>query len=1022
MSSPVSTDGNVETYVEAFLKPVSTGVYDWVAVAAPLRAGDVLVTDGNSDLNETPGVPNRCTFQVHDPNGDLNRKNPMGAYYGSIGLGVQTRAGTWSVDDQCGRTVSNSWGTVGNVAGDSWTNGSSTGGTVSNSDWSVASGTARHSIPAAGAYRWSELSKTTRLYRTVEVRRTVKVPTANVTGTGALASEIWLRTVDVNNNVVVSVAWQIDETVQIALADKIAGVSKYLLNYTAIPGLNLATTGVDYEIRCQVEGSTVRAKIWPVGTVEPVGWHVTGYGASMRDGYVGVADFVFSGNTNSLPLVFETGQVQVRIPVFAGEITDLSTTGDDKRTTKITKVDAAGLMDRLQNGSAPAESVMRRSRSRPRRWLFIGGLTAAATAGDARTFTTPTASLGNVTIGDFFYLLDPTIGRRKEDTAFTIVGASTTGANTNLLFTPDAREPVASGNYADVIRRLTQAQQPIAYWPCEDEDTATQVSSGLVDGVPLSITGSPDFASESGFACSKPILRINDAELRALIPEYTTTANAITINFLLSMPDSDEAATGSDLIQFYTSGTGFSYDLFYTANGNGSFQLLVFNSASTLLFDSGQIDFSLRGDKQMVTLTLEQVGGSVTYRLFTIKTDGTGGVGPATVTGVTTLGRITDMRVNPGGGYKNVGYGHMTVVPGIWGATELATEFAAWSGRSALQTYQRLAFQDNVPITFRDDWDVVTANLGPQKAETVVELLRNPARADGGFLHGTRGAVALEYITRGALTNQTARATFAAQDCADLELLADYTRVANRVSVTRDGGTTVTVEKTSGPLSTQDAPNGVGLRDTSYRLALSGDDQVATHAYWRLGLGTLDQYRVPTVTITSAGTSTVSLETLLSIGIGDRIDITGLSAMDVYDTLSQLVVGVRIRLGERFYPRVELTCVPYESFRTLAITGDQYARPDLADTTTGSTLTTTQIGSLTLVSASGAYLLTVDATDYPLDVMIGGERITLSSCADTATAGVQTAQISVRAVNSVVKSHGTGETVELAEPNYWQFR
>lgn len=1019
----MSTDGNVESYVEMFLKPVSTGVYDWVTIPAPLRAGDILITDGNQDLNDTPGVPNRCAFQLHDPDGDLNRKNPMGAYYGSIGLGVQLRAGAWSVDDQCDRTVADTnWGSVGNIAGDTWTAGSSSGGTVAAGDWSVSSSAARHSIPAAGAYRWSELSKTTRLYGNVEIRRTVKVPTTNVTGTGALASEIWMRTVDVNNNVVVSIAWQVDETVQIALADKVAGTSRYLLNYTTIPDLNLATTGVDYEIRCQVESSTVRAKIWQAGTAEPVGWQVTGYGATLRSGYIGIADFVFAGNTNTLPLVFQTGQVQVRIPAFAGEITDLSTTGDDKTEPKITKVAAAGLMDRLQNTSAPAESVMRRSRSRPRRWLYIGGLTAGS--GDTRTFTTPTASLGTVTIGDFFYLGDPTTGLRKEDTQFTIVGSAVVGANINLLFTPDAREAVAAGNTATVFRGLTQSQQPVAYWPCEDEENSTQVSSGLPDGIPLSISGpGPDFASESGFVASKPILKVNDSELRAIIPEYTTTATAITVNFLLSMPSSDEAATGTDVIQFYTSGTGFSFDLIYTAAGNGSFQLKVFNSTLTLLYDTGTIDFGLRGEKQMVTLTLEQVGGTVTYRLFTIKTDGTtGGVGPTIITGVSTLGKITDMRVNPAGGYTDVGYGHMTIVPGIWGVNELAAEFEAWANRATIQRYQRLAFEDDVPITFRDDWDVVTANVGIQKVDKIAGLLQDPTRSDMGFLHGCRGAVALEYITRGALTNQGARATFTAGDCKDLELLADYTRVANRVSVTRDGGTTITVEETTGPLSTLDAPDGVGLRETSYRLSLGGDDQVQDHAYARLGIGTIDQYRVPKVVITSAGSSTVSLETLLSIGVGDRVDIAGLTALDVYDTLQQLVVGVRIRLGDRFYPRIELTCVPYDVFRTLALTGDQYARPDTADTVTGSTLSTTATGSLTLTSVSGAYPCTTDATDFPVDVMINGERITLSAIADTATPGVQTATISARSVNGVVKTHAVGETVEAAEPNYWQFR
>ena len=1018
--------GSIDTYVEMYLRTASTGVTDWTVLPAPIRASDVLITDGNRDLNSDPGVPNTAAFTLKNTTGDFNRRNPTGAYYGSIGLGVPTRIGVSSVDDTFTRTVATTnWGSVGNVPGDTWTAGTSSGGVVAAADWSVGGGVAKHSLPVAGAYRLSELSKTTRLYTTCEVLVTdVKVPTNNVTGTGALATEVWMRTVDISNNVAVSVAFQIDETLQVALFERISGSARYFLNYTTLPGLNLATTGVDYNIRAQVENATVRAKVWAVGTTEPVDWTVSGYGATVREGYVAIADFSFAGNTNAYPLVFQRDRVTVRIPMFTGEITDLNPTGDGKTAAKFAEVRCAGLMDRLQNSSAPAESVMRRSRSRSRRWLHIGTINAGS--GDTRTLTLPTANLGNVQIGDFFYLGDPSTGLRKEDTQFTITGTSVVGANTSLLFTPDAREAIASGNSADAFRGVSAAQQPIAYWPCEDGDNATQVSSGLPGGTPLSITGSPDFGAETGFTIygSSNILKINDAELRAFIPDYTDPGY-FTINFLLTMPSADEAATGTDLIQFYCTGTGYSYDLRYTANGNGSFQLLVFNSTLTLLFDSGQIDFSLRGSKQMVSLVLQQVGGSVTYSLYTIRMPGSivAGTGPNVVTGVSTLGKITEMRVNPAGGYDDVGYGHMTVVPANnWGPTEVEPELAAWISTNTLRRYARLAFEENgLPITFRDDWDVVTTNIGAQKTARIAELLKEPAATDLGILHGCRGAMALEYISRGALTNQSPRATFLAADCKNLELLADYTGVQNRVSLSRIDGTTVVVEKTSGVLSTQDPPNGIGLRDRGFSISLGSDTAATNHAYARLGLGTVDQYRVPRVMVTSAGTSALSVERLLSLSVGDRIDVSGLSSMDVYDTLPQLVIGTSISLGDRFYPRVTLNCTPYEPFFCFALTADRYARPDAVDTTTGSTLTTTATGSLT-VTSTPVYSLSADTGDYPVDVMISGERITLSAVVDTTTPGVQTATISARSVNGVVKAHAVGESITLAEPNYWQFR
>lgn len=1013
------TTVSLDTYVEMFLAPASTGVYDWTSVPAPLRASDVMITDGTQNLNSDPGTPNRCIFTLKDPSGNFNRKNPLGTYYGSIGLGVQQRVGVTSVDDQFGRTVSNSWGSVGNVAGDSWTNGTSTGGTVQNSDWSTTGTAASHSLPAAGAMRWSELSAATRLYQNVEARFTVKLPVSNITG-AALAAGVRTRCLDASNFVEANVVFNADETLSIQLLERIAGTDRFYYGPTVVPSLAVGASAVDWHFRAQFESGTIRAKVWQVGTPEPVGWSAAASGATVRAGYLGIVSYCVTGNTNTKPVVMLYDQVQVRIPMFAGELTDLTPSGDGKSTMKTVEIEAAGIMDRLQSGSTPQRSVMRRSRSGGRTWRTVATLTAVS--GDTRTFTATTASLGDTAVGDIIFLSDPSTGRRKEDTKFTITATAVAGANTNLTLSPDALEAVAAGNLGAVYRQTALTVRPVSYYPMEDGKSATQISSGLVDGVAMAISGpTPDFQAESSFDASDPVLKVNDAELVVAVPDYTDPG-LFTINFLLAMPSSDEAATGTDILQFYTDGTGWSWDLRYTANGNGSFQLLVFNSASTLLFDSGQIDFALRGDPCFVSLMLRQVGGTVTYSLYKIREadKSTGGTGPNTVTGVTTLGKCKQLRVNPAGGYVGMAMGHLTVVPDIWDVNTVYVEYVAWIGQNALHRYLRLAYEGGVPFRYRIDWDVVTSNLGSQKTGRLVDLLKEPAKSDGGILHGMRGAAEIEYISRGALTNQAAAATFVAADCKDLELLADFAYTENKVSVQRIDGTTTVAERTTGPLSTQDPPSGVGLRDASYSLSLGSDLQTIDHANWRLGLGTVDQYRAPKLTITSAGTSTVSTERLLSLGVGDRVDLSGLSAMDIYDTLPQLVVGVSVRLGDRFYPRVDLTCLPYEVLSTFALTGDRYARIDAVDSTTAGTLTTTATGSLSVASTTGAYLWTTDATDYPLDVMIGGERITIS--AGSGDTSPQTLTISARSVNGVVKTHAVGEAITLAEPNYWQFR
>lgn len=1009
----------LDVAVEMYLKPVATGVYDWVAVNGVRREDDVVINCGYANLNSDPG-PGSLEFCVNDPSGNYNRRNPMGAYYGSIGLGVQTRAALLRVNDQFTRTETNTWGSVGNRAGDAWTNGSSSGGTVAATDWTVSSGSARHSIPAAGAYRVSELSKTTRTFINTEARLRVKVPTNNVTGTGALATEVWFRATDVSNFLGVSLAFQIDETLQIAFYDRTAGVNRYLLNYTAIPGLSLSTS-VDYDLRCQVEGSALRAKVWKAGDPEPQDWQVTASRAIIREGYTAVASYAYSGNTNTKPLVFQYDQFQARIPLFTGETTALKATGDGNAAPKVVAVTVADIMERLQSGSAPTKSVMRRGRATSHRWFYIG--TNAASAGDTDTATIANTLLGNTIIGDFFYLRN-SAGARKEDTLFTITGASVGVTFTDLQFTPDSLDSVAFGDVLEVYRTSAPASLPIVYWPCEDGDQATQISSGLVGGAPMAISGAtPDFGSENEFPCSAPILRINDAELVANILDYTDTNQAFTLTFLLSMPDSDEGATGSDLFQFYTSGTGWSWDLKYTANGAGSLQLLVFSSASALLFDSGQIDFGLRGDKCQVTLIAEQVGGSVVYSLYKTSLTGlVGGVGPLTVTSVTTLGKCLQLRVNPAGGYQQVGFGHIALVPDVWDANMTLRDVIGWSGQSALQRLQRLCYEENISLTYHVDWDLVTTALGAQKVDRMANLLKEPALSDGGFLYAPRGAIGLEYRSRGSLANQTAIASFSAsgkQILPPFDPVDDHADTHNRVEVTRVDGTTAVSERITGPLSTQAPPNGIGLRDDSYTLSLASDDQTQDHADWRLGLGTVDQYRLPRFQVTPAGAASVGMEKLTSISIGSRVDITSLASLkDIYDDLPQIVLGYTLRVGTTYFPTLEMNTVPYEVYRAFALTGNNFARPDGYDSSTNSSMNTSTT-SMSVKSTSGIYLWSTDPADCPFNVIVGGEVMRVTAVVNETSPQTFTV---VRAVNGVVKSHAADEPVSLAEPNYWNFR
>lgn len=1025
----------IELAVELYLAPEATGVYDWVSIT-PLAGRECTIDRGVDDMNDEP-TPGWMRCSVRDADGNLNPRNPLGTYFGHIGIGTQMRAAFRSTEDSFGRTQTNTWGSVGNASGDTWTNGSSSGGTVSATDWTVSGGTARHSVPATSAYRVSELSKTARVMADSEVRFTVTCPTSNVTGTGAIATEVWFRTENVLNYVGAALAFLPDDTLSVAFYDRTAGVNRYLMNYTTIPGLTLGG-GTVYNVAFQIDGATLRAKVWESGDPEPMDWQASASGADVRTGYIAVASFVYSGNTNTLPLVFQYDNFKLRLPAFAGELTGLNPEGDDASSgAKAMQLTAHDIINRVNVPDASDQSMMRRGRATARRWLFVQ--TSQASGGSTSTVVLQNGGqVGDLKVGDIFFL--SVDGVHKEDTPFRVISSAvdTPLGFTTFTFSPDARDSVAHLDKLFVVRESLPTVQPIAYWPMEDGDDSTQISSGLESGSPMSIAGTVDFGSYSDFPVSKPVIQMNDAELNAKLPFYDSSlTNAMTITFLLGMPSSDEGATGSDLLQWYMTGTGYSWDLRYAAAGNGSFQLLVFSAAGTLLYDTGTIDFGLRGVPCLATISLDNpTGTQVRYRLYTTTmTGGVGGTGPTNVTGVTSLGRATQIRVNPAGGYDAVGMGHLVVVPGLWTYLNTYLDVVGWKDVPAMQRLLRVGYEENIPLAYRGHPDVLTTKLGRQKVDTVFGLLKDIPRSDGGFLSGAKGAVALEYCTRGFLHNQdpvfTLHGGAGGHIARPFEPVFDNSGVYNYVTVDRADGATVIAEQTEGHLSTELPPAGISRRERTFTLSLGSDIDAQTAADWRLALGTVDRPRIAEVSASPAARNSVTLEQLADMNIGRRIDIDTLESRDIYGTLNQIVAGYALDLKDRFDPRVTINTVPYDTYVAFALTGDDSARADAADSViagaAGAIMLAagvTGAGVLTVRSTSEEYLWTTTAAypgDFPLNIEINGEVMTVSEIAGESPLG-QSFNISARAVNGVSKSHRAGSEVHIAQQNHWAMR
>lgn len=326
--------------------------YGWVNVTSDLynRDGCNLSRGFTSEKTDGPATPQSCRFTLDNRTGKYSPRNPLGQYYGSFGQNTAVRVSTSVIGDTFGRTVSSDWGTA--DTGEVW---SKSNGTASN--YSVSGGKALHVFPTAFTFKLSYLPGL--LFRDVEVRATVSLGVANVTGgdlepinlmiSGQTTSDYFLMAVKVTSAEVV--------TVTLNHADN--------TNIAATVTLPWAYTGQTLAAALQMEGQELRGKVWDASGPEPFDWDIEGSTAldayiDRPAGWVGIRSGVASGNTN-VPVTFSYDNFEVRINRFHGEVTAWPSQWDVSGNDVFVPIEAAGLRRRLSQGAASLVSPLTRA-------------------------------------------------------------------------------------------------------------------------------------------------------------------------------------------------------------------------------------------------------------------------------------------------------------------------------------------------------------------------------------------------------------------------------------------------------------------------------------------------------------------------------------------------------------------------------------------------------------------------------------------------------------------------------------
>lgn len=572
-------------------------------------------------------------------------------------------------------------------------------------------------------------------------------------------------------------------------------------------------------------------------------------------------------------------------------------------------------------------------------------------------------------------------------------------------FTPDWD---TTGSYAVVAvqaagskRRLSQGSEVlqstlrrsiptlgnlVAYWPCEDGQSTGSLKSAI-GGQPLAISGVPQLASYSAFACSSPIPTFQTDSWSGQVPSYLDSGSG-QVRWLLFIPTASPPPDQAALISLSTAGSVARLELRYLVGG--LLRLIGFDRTGATAFDSGSIGFFVLGTPLRLSIQWTVTGGNTNFTLSQLNVGASGaGYTNVTATGWTVKG-VTNLSVNAGANLTGCSVGHIYVQNQNDDIFTLQSQLNAFVAEGASDRINRLCTEQGEKVNVYGHKDAPHGGhnqgaMGPQTPDTFINLLEACATVDQGYLCDGLSQ-GLAYFTRDVLENQAIALPLAAnlgQIEQPVTPVDDDQATINSVTASRPNGATVTISDLTGPLGV----NAAGTYTASLTSACAWDAALADLAGWRVHLGNLDDYRYPTLNLALHHHPELLPYWLKILAVlAGRVEVTGLSTIRKQhsnNTVRLFAEGWSETI-DQFTWTIAMNCTRWEPWRIIQLAqdvGDSNEFLGRLDTDGSTTVGDTPAGSTTMTVAtpSGPLWVQGSGDDFPFDVNTNGWQTTVNS-------------------------------------------